>query len=285
MRRALSFCFVIVALLLSVVSADGLAVGESPEQVRAQLGEPNGVRQLAGGEVWVYSGDITLEFTAGKLVRARGLMLEPEAEVPEAPLDEGDIAATIDSIETAAPPTDGTERVLNSETIPEEIRELRESEAERMALELEANANEFKEAGRSLANAEAGEMDEYDADSGDGDLMPLLWNWIGLVVMQFIFLAIACRVVGAEASLLALFFIALVDKLVIESTIWLFTGLLEMPMTFHAESLASFIVMISMVTKLTHARSLPTAIKVVVGAKVAAMITGYVVLLLVLHNL
>ncbi|MFO7726027.1 MAG: hypothetical protein R6V45_10795, partial [Oceanipulchritudo sp.] len=89
----------------------------------------------------------------------------------------------------------------------------------------------------------------------------------------------------AEADKGVLFLIAMAGRLVAFGVQGIFFDLLAFPTAFHADTLASFMVVLVLVTKLTHARSLPTAIKVVVAAKVAALIAFYLLEMFFLFNL
>jgi len=117
------------------------------------------------------------------------------------------------------------------------------------------------------------------------DWMTGILGWVVPVAIQFVFLVIAFKWVGAEAMKGALLVIAVVDKAVNDGVQWFFLSFLEFPTTLHADTLASIIVMLAMVTTMTHAKRLPTAIQVVVASKVAALVAGYLILLFVLHQM
>ncbi|HKJ90064.1 MAG TPA: hypothetical protein VJ960_02950 [Oceanipulchritudo sp.] len=254
-----------------------LHLGQSPESVRAELGDPNGVRQLADGEIWVYSGDIALTFKEDRLVRARGKTLS--AEPAEGPTTVPEESETVP-----------VEREAGAQSLPEEPGEgasgaeesLREGADGGAEGELDAEIRQFSEELPDLADLtdEAGE----DALAGKGPATRLL-QWLIPVLVLFVFLFIAFKWVGAEADKGALFLIAMADRLVTAGVQWFFFEVLTYPTTFHADTLTSFIVVLVLVTKMTHARSLPTAIKVVVAAKVAALIAFYLLAMFLLFNL
>lgn len=277
--RGVRWCLLLVlgSIFLPLV-AMGLHTGQSPESVRAELGDPNGVRQLADGEIWVYSGDIALTFTEGRLVRARGKTLSEEpAEGPVALPEEPAVAVPQEGeseVETELEESEGTD------SGPEEPpAEGVDAGAEG---ELDEEIRQFSEEMPDLAGFTDKEDDE--ASAGEGPATRLL-QWLIPVLVLFVFLFIAFKWVGAEADKGALFLIAMADRLVTAGVQWFFFDVLTFPTTFHADTLASFIVVLVLVTKLTHARSLPTAIKVVVATKVAALIAYYLLAMFFLFNL
>lgn len=276
--RGIRWLFLIVlgsVFLPLVVTA--LHLGQSPESVRAELGDPNGVRQLADGEIWVYSGDIALTFKEDRLVRARGKTLSAEpAEGPTKVPEEPETVPREREAEAEALPEEPGEGVSGAEESPPE------GAAAGAESELDAEIQQFSEDLPDLAGL-AGEGDE-DASAGKGPATRLL-QWLVPVLVLFVFLFIAFKWVGAEADKGALFLIAMADRLVTAGVQWFFFEVLTYPTTFQADTLASFIVVLVLVTKLTHARSLPTAIKVVVAAKVAALIAFYLLAMFFLFNL
>lgn len=271
---------VILFSLILPLAAFALHTGQSPESVRAEMGEPNGVRQLADGEIWVYSGDIALTFKDGQLIRARGKALAAEAaegpagNLPENPVEE--------------------------EPEPEEASKLvEEPEESGEAVQVRgASVNQDADSGTgSGLDGEIGTLSrempvqaDFAGEEGDGAVaakgpVTRLLEWLVSGVVLFVFLCIAFRWVGAEADKGVLFLIAMAGRLVAFGVQGIFFDLLAFPTAFHADTLASFMVVLVLVTKLTHARSLPTAIKVVVAAKVAALIAFYLLEMFFLFNL
>lgn len=234
----------VIAFLPLMLNA--LHEGQSKEEVRTELGSPNGMRTLANGEIWVYSGDITLEFSGDRLVRAKGLALSPAPEGTYSEAEES-IAGEDLVVPDPDPEPPGPGESPEADAISDE--------------------------------------DALDAAEKGGGALGDALAYVVPVFLQFIFLIIAFRIVGAEASKMALLFIAVADRFVTMGVRWFFLGLLEFPTTFHADTLASFIVMLMMVTTLTHAKRLPTAIKVVIISKVAGLVAAYFVFLFILHNL
>ena len=251
-------------LLLLPLLSQGLYEGQSTAEVRLELGDPNGIRSRNDGETWVYSGNITLEFVNDRLVRARGTDLVPrafvESQTPE-PVSTPDRESTsvIEPVPVEAP-----SEPLGEADLDREI-ELFSTYKDDPSLVLDKLSPHQPSASQTL-------------------LARILGSAIP-VFLQFVFLLIAFKWVGAEAAKAALFLIAVVDRLVIAGVRWVFLGLLEFPTTFQADMLVSFIVMLGLVTTLTHARQLPTAIKVVVASKVAGFIAAYLLALFLLHNL
>lgn len=250
-------------LILGPMAVQALHRGQSPEAVQRELGEPNGIRQLAGGEVWVYSGDITLEFQEGQLVRAKGLdLLEPP------PVASGTMEAEPQS---AAPQAEQDP----SPGAPDPVRDAPAPDAG--LSDLDPDADDF--------GLEPWEDVLEESVPPTPSLMTGILGWVIPVIIQFVFLLIAFKWVGAEAMKGALLAIAVADKAVTDGVQWFFLSFLQFPTTLHADTLVSFIVMLGMVTTLTHAKRLPTAIKVVVASKVAALVAGYLVLLFALHQM
>lgn len=250
-------------LLLPVVS-QGLYQGQSTGEVLEELGPPNGKRTLSAREIWVYSGDITLEFVNGELVRSKGLDLMPPPVAVEEPAP----------LPVPAPvPSPGP--VTEAEPIQEDT-----------PAETVDSDEELVEMAENLSNPEQ-LMEEtgWEEPSTTSSLMESLLAWTVPTFLQWIFLLIAFKWVGAEAMKFVLLIIAIMDRLVIAGVRWFFLDLLDFPTTFHADFLLSFIVMLGLITSMTHAKQLPTAIKVVVASKVAAFIAGYVFVLFILHNL
>jgi hypothetical protein len=259
-----------LVLLVVPVCAHALQQGQTPEQVLEELGPPNGKRTLSTGEVWVYSGDITLEFENGQLIRSKGLDLMPApVDVPPpAPVPvPAPVPAPAPAMEADRAP------VEDSGTAETDLPEV---DADEELLEMAENFSDPEQAMEELG---------WEEPSQSSSTLETILGWTVPVFFQWIFLLIAFKVVGVEAMAVALLVIAIVDRLVILGVQWVFFNLLEFPTTFMADTLLSFIVMLGMVTTLTHAKQLPTAIKVVVASKVAALIAGYVFVLLVLHNL
>jgi len=148
--------------------------------------------------------------------------------------------------------------------------------------ELDEEIRQFSEEMPDVADFSKKAEDEASAAKGPATR---LLGWLIPVFVIFIFLLIAFKWVGAEADKGALFLIAMADRLVTSGVQSFFFDILTFPTTFHADTLAAFIVVLVLVTKLTHARSLPTAIKVVVTAKVAALVVSYLLAMFFLFNL
>jgi hypothetical protein len=255
-------------LLLVPVLAQALQQGQTAEEVLAELGPPNGKRTLSTGEIWVYSGDITLEFRDGELIRAKGLDLFPAPVVAPQP------APTPAPVPVPAP----TPETVNP-SAPESadgVAEGAQVDEDQALLEM---AEGFSDPERLM------EETGWDEPSQSSGMLSTILGWTVPTFLQWIFLLIAFKWVGAEAMSLTLLLIAIVDRLVTLGVRWVFISVLEFPTAFQADVLLSFIVMLGMVTTLTHAKQLPTAIKVVVASKVAALIAAYVFVLIVLHNL
>jgi hypothetical protein len=259
-----------LVLLVVPVCAHALQQGQTPEQVLEELGPPNGKRTLSTGEVWVYSGDITLEFENGQLIRSKGLDLMP------APVDVPPPAPVPVPAPVPAPAAAMEADRAPAESSAAAEADLPEVDADEELLEMAENFSDPEQAMEELG---------WEEPSQSSSTLETILGWTVPVFFQWIFLLIAFKVVGVEAMAVALLVIAIVDRLVILGVQWVFFNLLEFPTTFMADTLLSFIVMLGMVTTLTHAKQLPTAIKVVVASKVAALIAGYVFVLLVLHNL
>lgn len=257
-------------VLMSALSCLGLHEGQTPEAVLEELGPPNGKRQLAGGEIWVYSGDITLEFSDGQLVRAKGLSLTPR------PVAEAVRAVADPAVASPLAPEE-------ADPGPSEVEDPDFSPA---SGSLAVNDEELMRVAESISDPqllleEAG----WDQPPPPPSMLALILSWTVPLFLQWVFLWVAFKWVGAEAMSLVLLGIAAADRLVTAGVRWIFLDWLGFPTTFHADAFAGFVVMLGMVTTLTHARQLPTAIKVVVASKVAALVAGYVFILFVLHNL
>lgn len=276
MDGKLRSCLAALILMMLPVWVHALQQGQTPEDVLQELGPPNGKRSLSTGELWVYSGDITLEFVDGELVRSKGLDLMPASveAVPPAPMP---VPAPVPS----PAPTTETDTVPAQEPTPAPETAAGQEEAG----EVDSD-EELLEVAKNLSNPEKAmeEMGWEEPSQSSGTLESIL-GWTIPLLFQWIFLLIAFKWVGAEAMKVTLLVIAVVDRLVILGVRWVFIDLLEFPTTFMADTLLSFIVMLGMITTLTHAKQLPTAIKVVVASKVAALVAAYAFVLLVLHNL
>lgn len=264
----LSFWILVSVFLFPFVS-HGLYYGQDKSSVVLEMGEPNGKRQLANGELWVYSGDISLTFDGGLLVRARGTDLVP-APVPE---------VLIEALPDKAPPV-----------VEEPPAEAQRVENKRKSSRTEDD--ELLETAHSISDPEAYkkavESMEKEFSSRPSSSSTMLQRVLAIAVptvLQWIFLMIAFKWVGAEAMKSVLLLIAFIDRLVIIAVQAVFFNFLEYPTTFHADSLLSFAIMLALVTSFTHAKQLPTAIKVVIASKVAGFIAAYLFLLLILHNL
>lgn len=274
----------------------------SPAQVEAMLGKPNGQRALEGGQTWVYSGGVILRFAGGRLVEARGVefgdaepsekriqFTEESASADPPPDTAAEAGAPADEPEQshatdAAGPVDGGKTGAAAESAGAEasggdgedwktVEQL--DEVEQAAKD--AAAGQLPE-GADLPETLARE--EPQASSAQELLRPAV-----LLLLQFIFLLLACRMTGAEAHWAGLLLIALLDRLAVLWVQWLFLSVLGFPSVLHADTLVSFLVMLILVMKFTSAKSLPSALKVVVTAKVAALVAGYVVVLFVLSQM
>jgi hypothetical protein len=265
--------------LAVTTAASALYMGQDKESVRQELGEPNGKRVLSDGEMWVYSGDIALTFTEGRLASARGvtLTLPPDTEShSEAGVSEPGSAAP----EPSGPAEPGPLPEEGEPESPSRPPEPAGSELDREIEQFSQDLTDPETLERMMA--EAGR--DSGAEAGEG-LVSVLMKALAGIILLFFFLLMAFKWVGAEAARTALFLIATVDRLVVVGVQWIFLDLLGFPMTFYADSLASFLVVLVLVTRLTHARSLPTAIKVVVASKVAALVATYLLAMVLLFNM
>lgn len=262
-----SFLILLVLLGLGPVTSTALYEGQSMDEVVAEMGTPNGKRSSVDREVWVYSGDITLEFIDGRLSRAKGTVMEPVVAAPE-PYETAE--------EVAEPPV--------KEEIVEQVAAEQPSVEEDAGLDQEIE--QFSEGMPELPAELDGFMmeEEEDIPESRGFLVSILL-WVIPVFIGFVLLLIAVKIVGVEAAKSALLLIAVADQAVMHGVQWFFLELLGFPSVMHADSLASFIVMLVLVNKLTYAKQLPQAIKVVVISKVAGLVAWYLLVLFVLHNL
>lgn len=277
--RLFSGLFLFLALTLA---ASALHIGQDRESVRQELGEPNGKRVLSDGEIWVYSGDIALTFTEGRLTRARGVALTLPPDESPSPSGATETAEADEAAyEPSSPGEPGPlpEEETQGET-PSRSSDPAGSELDREIEQFSQDLTDPETLERMMA--EAGR--DSGAEAGEG-LVIVLLKALGGIIVLFFFLLLAFKWVGAEASRAALFLIAAVDRLVVIGVQWVFLDLLGFPMTFYADTLASFLVVLVLVTKLTHARSLPTAIKVVVASKVAALVATYLLAMVLLFNM
>jgi hypothetical protein len=269
--------FVIAGLLLGcLLQAAVLEQGMSPDEVEAALGEPNGSRELADGRIWVYSGGISLRFVEGALAEASGV----EMSVPEAP--EPTMEEPVSMAEPSPEPDEKADPP--AEDPPEQGKE-----APGVPVEAEASPeDETETTEQGIADPTsilAEEEEEEKSVSGDGGILSQeLLVAVVLTLLQFGILWIACRITGIEAYAVSLLFIAVMDRLVIHWIQWVFLSFLTFPTTFHADSLVSFLVMLGMFMKFTSAKSLPSALKVVVASKVLGIVIAYVFVMLVLFN-
>lgn len=238
--------------------------GQSPESVLDEMGPPNGTRVLASGELWVYSGDITLEFENDRLIRSKGLDLLPSPP-PGAP-EEASVAR-----EAGEDPEEAEPAVSSMELTPESLDER------------SATDDDLMETAEAVSRPESLLAEEDLASSGSSSVEEILAAMVP-IFLQWLFLIIAFKFTGAEGSKLILFGIAVVDRLVILGVQWVFIGLLEFPMTFHADTLLSILVMLALITSFTHAKRLDTAIKVVVASKVAAFLAGWIFVMFLLSQ-
>ena len=275
MARRIPLLNLALSFLLMPVLANAVGFGDTPDAVEAELGPPNGKRSTAGGEIWVYSGDITIEFEQGQLVRAKGLVMEDgavqerQAIVREsAPLPAEEVAPEPEIIPEAAPePEPMPEPVVSEEEqLVEALPDIEDARALAQQLEEELSS------------------DFEDIPQGSSVLATVL-DWTIPIFLTFIFLVIAFKWVGAEAMKGALLVIAIVDRLVVVGIQAVFQSVLEFPTTFHADTLVSVFVMLALITKLTHAKQLPTAIKVVIASKVAGWIAFWLLAMFVLGSL
>jgi hypothetical protein len=259
-----------VFIFFSFVGLFALQEGQSKAEVSAEMGQPNGKRSLSDGEIWVYSGDITLEFRGDQLVRAKGAYMQSAPEAPALP--EAASESPVPANEESAVPGEDVDNLpvpgvdaAAADNLDEEIRL-------------------FSEGMPELPEELDGLGGPGTAEESHSPLFTILW-WVIPVFLGFIFLLIAFKLVGAEADKSMLLLIAMADQLVTHGVQWFFLDLLGFPSALHADSLASFVVMLVLVTKLTHAKQLPTAIKVVIISKVAGLVAGYFLFLFLLHNL
>jgi hypothetical protein len=264
--------FLLLLLLTAFTFPLGLYAlqqGQSMEEVSAEMGDPNGKRTFAEREIWVYSGDITLEFSDGKLVRAKGTMMEPAAEITRT-IPEVSVPEEVSVPNTQGPAeieTTGEVAVADADNLDNEIRQFSEGMPE-----LPAELDGFM----------GGEAEELPPSQS---FLRGLILWLVPVILGFIFLLIAFKIVGVEAAKSALLFIAVADQAVMHSVQWFFLELLGFPSAMHADALASFVVMLVLVNKMTFAKQLPVAIKVVIMSKVAGLVAWYFLLLFLLHSL
>jgi len=257
--------FLFLAWLLPVCLF-ALHEGQSPESVLEELGNPNGTRMLANGELWVYSGDISLEFENGRLIRSTGLDLlpPPEAFQSHAPVHVDEKPPESEASDPDRSPPEATgDPSVGSRT---------------------AEDDELMETAESISHPERLLEEEWEASHDSSSLMETILSIVVPVLLQWGFLLIAFKFTGAEASKLILLGISIVDRLVILGVQWIFMGWLGFPMTFHADTLASVLVMLALITSFTHAKRLDSAIKVVVVAKVAALLAGWLFFMFLLSQ-
>ena len=275
MSRGKGPFIVMVGLLLgSLLHGAVLEQGMSPEEVEAALGEPNGSRELADGRIWVYSGGISLRFVEGALAEASGV----DMVVPDDPEPAGEEPPSVEE-----PPEEPEEKPDPSAEDPPAA----EKEAPAAPVEAEESLDdEIETMEKVAADPTSAIAGEEESVSGDGGILSQeLLVAVLLTLLQFGILWIACRITGIEAYALSLLFIAVMDRLVIHWMQWVFLSFLAFPTTFHADSLGSFLVMLVMFMKFTSAKSLPSALKVVVASKVLGIVAAYVLVMVVLFNL
>jgi len=266
--------YFLLAFLLPLC-CPGIYEGQSPESVLEEMGEPNGTRLLANGELWVYSGGISLEFENGRLMRSRGLDLlsapdtyytgdSEEDEIPEA---KEPLPAAAQQPAAEAEASSSSSGTLTSDAVKDRTDE----------------DDELMETAEALSNP-AAFLEEEEPESPSASALEEILSAVVPIFLQWIFLLIAFKVTGAEASKLILFGIAIIDRLVVMGVQWIFIGFLEFPTAFHADTLVSVFVMLALITSFTHAKKLSTALEVVIASKVAAFIAGYVFVLFLLSQ-
>jgi len=280
---------VLFFLFLNLLWGAALERGMSPAEVEAILGEPNGTRKLVDGRLWVYSGDISLRFVDGALRQATGVdMVVPELK----PVQESEPVQEPETAEEENP-SDNEGAVEADEAVSQPAEESVENPAgagkETAAPASEESLDEEIETMGKIASDPTSvlkeEKEEGTGTEEDGFLSQKLLVAVVLTLFQFGILWLACRITGIEAYAFSLLFIAVMDRLVIHWMRWVFLGFLEFPTTFHADSLVSFLVMLVLFMKFSSAKSLPSALKVVVASKIVALGAAYLVLMFVLLQL
>lgn len=277
-------------------AGEGLEAGMGAAEVEAVLGKPNGVRALSDGQIWVYSGGISLRFAGGRLVSASGVAFGEEAEEETAVRFSSEEAGAEKEAAGGSEPERKAE--AEREVLPAETASTEEpGEPEGEEWETVEQLDEVEQAAHALADGEGAEglaasglldgtvAEELAGESREGGLTAVLVQPAVWVVIQFLLLLVACRMTGVEGHWEGLLLIAILERLGSYWVEWLFLGALGFPSAMYADTLFSFVLMLLLVMKLTSAKSLPSALKVVVVAKVAAMVLGYVVILLVLSQL
>lgn len=312
MKRSLVWVL-IMGWLACLPGVFALQTGMTPLEVRSELGNPNGVRKLANGELWVYSSGTSVEFASGRVIRFRkgaadGVIRSGGKIVsPEDGKDAVGVRFSNDPVQPGKPPEEEAKKEPAKEAEPETEKPPQEEkpldlpveaavEAEKSPSppdsqidELETEIEVFSQdldaqVEQVLKGVEGPERDPEIFVEDDPFFRGILTGLFTPILLQAIFLAIAFKWVGAESTHMAIFLIATVDRFVMVSVQWFFADFLEFGMSFSAEHLVSVIVMLGMVTKLTHAKSLPTAIKVVVASKVATMVAAYLLIMAVLFS-
>jgi len=294
MRCRWSVLFSLGMLLLASLEAFGIRLGMTVEEVERSLGPPNGMRQLADGQVWVYANGIFVEFTNGRVSRLRGIDTGIDNEIPQAvPAPEAPLPAATSEPATGgggggASDTEQVEPPSGQGVAQPASPDPGPSPPEESTADEQVPLND-PETATEKAQELWGDQSAYDPEAYEDrpgwqvELIRIGTGFFLPVILTAIFLMVAFHWVGAIADKWAILLIALIDRIVVLSVEFLFLTVLAFPTTFYAQHLASIVVMVPLVISLTHAKELPTALQVVITSKVAGMITFWLLLMVLLH--
>jgi len=223
------------------------------------IGPPNGQRSLADErEVWVYVGNIRLDFHQGRLENARGIPFSVENRV----VDDGRtiIVGSEPSISITETP-DPVSMPQGAESEPAV------SAPEQMIGTMDAITQERQDM--------LEEVSQVELEAGDDEAWRSGFAWwalgmlfFGQTFFTFILLLFAFKVTGQEAMAMALAGVAAIDTVILNLTQVVMTVVIGFPDAMNLDSLLTFLTMIITISAMTHAKSLPKAIQVAVAVRV-----------------
>ncbi|WP_221032177.1 hypothetical protein [Actomonas aquatica] len=267
------FCGVCLAVwLVGVAHGQALQYGMTPEEVLEELGRPRSTMSAGGRDIWMYDADGRVVFSEGKVSAIQHLPVDgvngaKRRSVALSEQSEAEAAAEAQAAEEAA---------LEAEL--EREREASEAEMAKLREEFESETEAF-------LNGELGAEDESDWELSPGQEALYLGVEIvvGLVVMVVILkLAFAWSDIhGDWGQMFFPAFVAVAIKVVVRFTAQKMWGVTDV---FYVDHGLSYLGLLVVLMKFTHASSWQRAVAVAGAAKLASIVV-WVLLSVVLLNL
>ena len=251
--------FAIGCLLMVSASAQGVRFNMTPAQVEAEIGKPSSSMSRGDRSVWMYPGDGRVEFLNGRAVDIRNL-----------------------TIDTSGSPIEPAETL--SETVPAETTGVAVTDPEAAAPDEVASMLESEQSPYAGALPEAFSADDEEDLEWDEEAYeyeePSTWQvmmGIGIealltmiVTMLVLKAAFKWSDIHADWSQMILPSVADVST---KTGVVLFAELvLDTSSVFHLDYALSYLALVIVLMKATHASTLHRAVQVAAAAKVASIV-------------